>query len=140
MRPSTPTSLVAAACGAFLLAAAGCGSLSESSESSSAIISSPITSFSRSSSPEIDYREDVRDFTEAHIQAGGDAESLRRGLGEIAAKHGISDWENNESTFRGVGQGLARSGYNQVQTDAFVSVFTQSEQQARWIQDGFSGK
>lgn len=141
MRSSITASLAAATCSAVLVAAAaGCGSLSESSESSSAIISSPITSLSRSSSPEIDYREDVRDFTAAHIQAGGNVENLRRGLGEVAAKHGISDWETNESTFRGIGQGLAKAGYSQVQADAFATVLTQSELHLRWIQDGFTGK
>lgn len=132
--------LAAALLVAGLAAAAGCGSLSDSSESSSAFISSPITSFSRSSSPEIEYREDIRDFTAAHIQAGGNVENLWRGLGEVAAKHGISDWENNEATFHGIGQGLARAGYSQVQTDAFVSVLTRSEQQVRWIQEGFTSK
>jgi hypothetical protein len=137
----TRSAFLAAVCGAALaFTTAGCGSLSDSSESSSAFISSPITSLSRSSSPEIDYREDVRDFTAAHIQAGGNVENLRSGLGDVAAKHGISDWESNESTYRGIGQGLAKAGYSQVQADAFATVLTQSEQQLRWIQDGFAGK
>lgn len=130
-----------AALGAILVAAlvlaSGCSSLSDSSESSSAFVSSPVTSLSRSSSPEIAYREDVRDFTESHIQAGGSAESLRVGLAEVASRHGISDWEHNESTYVAIGEGLARADYNRTQVDGFVSVFSKSEEESAWILKGF---
>ena len=115
----------------------GCGSFSKSSSKSSEIVSSPIASFSRSSSPEAAYREDVRDFTAAHVQSGGTVEGLRREVGSLAAKHGITDWERSESTYRALGAGLAQAGYRQVQVDAFKKNLADTEEQAEWIQKGY---
>ena len=114
----------------------GCGSFSTSSQ----IISSPFGSSSKSSSPEAAYREDVGDYTAAHLQSGGKPDELRRGIGELASKHGITDWEHNESTFRAVGEGLAKAGYRQVQVDAFKKNIATNPQQASWIQDGYDSK
>lgn len=112
---------------------AACSSVSKSSE----LISSPITSLVRSSSPEAAYREDVRDFTAAHLQSGGNVDQLRREIGSLAARHGISDWEHNESTYRGIGAGLAKAGYRQLQVDAFKANITDTPEQAEWLQKGY---
>lgn len=112
---------------------AACSSVSKSSE----LLSSPITSLSKSSSPEAAYREDVRDFTAAHIQSGGSADQLKREIGSLAARHGISDWERNESTYRAIGEGLAQAGYRQLQVDAFKKNITDTPEQAEWLQDGY---
>jgi hypothetical protein len=127
-----PTLLVALAL-AFLPA---CSSFSASSK----IVSSPFISSSKSSSPETAYREDVRDYTAAHLQSGGTVDELRRQIGELAAKHGITDWENNESTFRAIGAGLAKAGYRQVQVDAFKKNMASTPEQAEWIQKGFDSE
>ena len=111
----------------------GCSSFSASSKS----ISSPLTSSSKSSSPEAAYREDVSDYTAAHVQSGGSVDELRRQIGTLAAKHGITDWERNESTFRAIGQGLAKAGYRQVQVDAFKKNMSETPEQAEWMQKGF---
>jgi hypothetical protein len=116
---------------------AGCGSFSDSSKSVSKIVSSPFTSSSRSSSPEAAYRDDIRDFTAAHVQSGGDAAGLIREIGSLAKKHGITDWENNKSTFQAVGQGLAKAGYRQLQVDAFKKNLASTPEQAKWLQDGY---
>ena len=110
-----------------------CSSFSASSK----IVSSPFISSSKSSSPEAAYREDVRDYTAAHLQSGGTVEELRRHIGELAAKYGITDWENNESTFRAIGAGLAKAGYRQVQVDAFKNNLAKDPEQAKWIQEGY---
>jgi hypothetical protein len=104
---------------------------------SSKIISSPITSSSKSSSPEDAYREDVRDYTAAHLKSGGGADDLRREIGKLAAKHGVSDWEGSEATYRGMGEGLAKAGYRQVEVDAFKKNMSETAEQADWIQDGY---
>jgi hypothetical protein len=124
-------------CGLSLALLAGCGSFSESSKSSSQIVSSPITSLSASSSPENAYREDVRGYVAAYYKSSGDPKQLRRRIGELAAKHGISDWESDENTFRGIGQGLADAGAKQVEVDAFKDGLGASENQAGWIQQGY---
>jgi len=110
-----------------------CGSISGSSK----IVSSPFTSSSKSSSPEAAYREDVSDYTAAHLQSAGSPDELRRQIGSLAEKHGITDWEHNESTFRAVGQGLAKAGYRQVQVDAFKNNLAKNPEQAKWIQEGY---
>ena len=128
----TPTLLLSLAL-AFLPA---CSSFSASSK----IVSSPFISSSKSSSPEQAYREDVRDYTAAHLQSGGTVDELRRQIGALAAKHGITDWENNESTFRAIGAGLAKAGYRQVQVDAFKNNMAGTPDQAKWMQKGFDSE
>lgn len=119
------------------LSSSGCTSLSDSSASVSDFVSSPVTSLSRSSSPEIAYREDVRDYVVGHVQAGSVGADLVRSLGEVAKKHGISDWERNEATFRGIGAGLKKLGYNQAQVDGFKANVTSSPEQGKWLQRGY---
>ena len=128
----TPTLLLSLAL-AFLPA---CSSFSASSK----IVSSPFISSSKSSSPEQAYREDVRDYTAAHLQSGGTVDELRRQIGALATKHGITDWENNESTFRAIGAGLAKAGYRQVQVDAFKNNMAGTPDQAKWMQKGFDSE
>jgi hypothetical protein len=114
----------------------GC-SLSESSVSISKSISSPFASSSRSSSPEAAYTEDVRDYTAAYLKSGGRADELRREISALAAKHGISDWERNKATFRGIGEGLAKAGAPQVEVDAFKQNLTTTDEQATWMQEAY---
>lgn len=118
------------------VATAGCGSLSASSKSSSKIISSPIQS-SSASSPDDDYQEDVRDFTAAYYKSNGRPEDLRRKISDLAEKHGVSDWEESKTTFRGIGEGLGKGGARQVEVDAFKANLTSNDQQEDWIQEGY---
>ena len=123
--------------GVWLAAGAGGCSLSESSKSSSKSSSSPFTSSSRSSGSEDEYKADVRDFTAAYFRSNGRPEDLRRKIADLAEKHGVSDWQESESTYRGVGEGLARAGARQVEVDAVKSSLAENEKQADWIQDGY---
>ncbi len=125
------------ALGVSLAVLVGCSSLSESSKSASTLVSSPITSLWGSSSPTGAYQDDVRAFTAAHVQSGGDAAGLLREIGSIAEDHGVTDWENNAATYRGVGEGLARARYRQLEVDAFKKNLAQTKQQAEWIQEGY---
>jgi hypothetical protein len=132
VRVCTAAALVSFAL-AFLPA---CSSFSASSKS----VSSPFISSSKSSSPEGAYREDVSDLTAAHLQSGGTVDELRRQIGELAAKHGITDWERDKSTFQAIGQGLAKAGYRQLQVDAFKKNLASNTEQAEWIQDGYDAR
>lgn len=114
----------------------GC-SLSYSSKSISKSVSSPFTSSSKSSSPEEEEAKEVEETTAAHVEAGGDAMALRREIGAVAAKHGVTDWETDEPTFRGIGAGLAKAGQRQVEVDAFKDVLATSPKQAEWLQGGY---
>ncbi len=120
----------------LMLASVGC-SFSTSSEIISKIVSSPLESSSASGSPEETYEEDVRDFTTAHVQSGGTADGLIREIGKLAEKHGITDWERSEATYRAVGAGLAEAGWRQVQVDAFKNNFAQTTEQRAWLQKGY---
>jgi hypothetical protein len=104
--------------------ATGCLS---SSESISKSISSPFewssassASSSRSSSPGGEsYRDDVRDYTAAYVQSGGDYTEFSRGLSNVAAKHGVSDWESDDNTYEGIGAGLRKANQTPTQLSAW---------------------
>ena len=99
----------------------GC-SFSASSESS-ANSSGASSDSSTSSSPagkEAAYRDDVRDYTAAYVKSGGRVADLDRKLGELARSRGIADWEENQATYEGIGQGLGKAGVNAVELDAYV--------------------
>ena len=110
---------------------------SNSSGSISDIVSSPFASSSGSSSPEDQYREEVKDFTASYLKSGGDASKLEQEVGKIAEKRGISDWENDEATYVGIGKGLHKAGLNQAELDGYKASLADTEQQAEWIQDGY---
>jgi len=130
------SAILSFALAAWLPVWSGC-SFSYSSKSISKSVSSPFTSSSRSSSPEDKYFNDVRDFTAAYVQSGGNVDGLRREIGALAKKHGVTDWENDESTYKGIGAGLAKAGRRQVEVDAFKTNLTTTPEQAQWLQKGY---
>ena len=95
-------------------------SISGSFESSSASSGSSSSS-SRSSSPERGqaYRDDVRDYTQAYAKSGGDYSEFTRGLGSIATKHGVSNWEADMDTYVGIGEGLKKGGVTPMQLEVW---------------------
>lgn len=121
---------------AFAASVAGC-SFSASSKSSSDIVSSPFTSSSDSSSPENAYREEVADFTGSYLKSGGDMTKLDQQIGAIAEKRGISDWENNQATYIGIGKGMRAAGLSEAQFNGYKTNLAKNPQQATWMQDGF---
>lgn len=117
MRPLRPTLFAIAA-----LLLAGCSiseSVKSSSESSSGSISSSSDSSessSGSSSKEREsYRNEVRDYTSAYVKSGGQFENFTRGLDSIATRHDVSNWENDNDTYVGIGAGLRAGGVTQDQ-------------------------
>ena len=124
---------LALACGAAL----GCGLLSRSSESVSDSIehsSDSVAASSRSSSPDHDhdhdadqtrYQHDVEQYTVAFLEAGGRTDaSFFSGLGDVARRHGVSDWENEPSTWEAIGRGLARSPATPAERSAYQAAWT----------------
>jgi hypothetical protein len=132
-RPPVPGGAVLVALAAL---SAGC-SLAKSSVSISKSIASPFVSSSRSSSPEDAYTDDVRDYTAAYMKSGGRPDELTREISALAKKHGISDWERNEATYRGIGAGLAKAGARQVEVDAFKQNLATTDEQATWMQEAY---
>jgi hypothetical protein len=128
------TSLAILGIASLAILLTGC-SFSYSSKSSSA--SSRSSSSSGSSSPEDAYKADIGDFTAANIQSGGTVDDLRREIGKLAKKHGVTDWESSKLTFEGVGGGLAKAGLKQVGVDAYKQNLTNTAEQAQWMQKGY---
>jgi hypothetical protein len=98
-------------------------SFSASSKGSSESSSDSSASSSRSSSPESaesQYKSDVREYTAAYMKTGGQFDAFRRGIGDIARKHNITNWEDNPVTYEGIGQGLGEGGATELQLKAYM--------------------
>jgi hypothetical protein len=109
-----------------LLVLQGC-SFSASSESSSTS-SKSFTSSGSSSDSQTDkkYSQEVSDYTMAYVKssvANADYNSFAKGISDIAAKAGISNWEQTSSTYVAIGQGLKRAGVTGVTYDTYKSNF-----------------
>ena len=94
-------------------------SFSASSESSS----DSSASSSQSSSPgskEAQYKNDVREYTAAYMKTGGQFDAYRRGIGDLARKYSITNWEDDTVTYQGIGEGLGEAGASEVQVKAYA--------------------
>jgi len=117
---------------------------SESSSASSSGLSRSLTSPSRSSSPssrEADYALDIRDYTAEWVLSGGDNDSFERRISQIAKEDGITDWRQDDSTYRGIGRGLKKAG---LKGDRYKDVAAQlggsDPQRMQWIQKGYDAE
>ncbi len=125
----------------FLSGVTGCFkslTLEASSESSSDSSSSPFESSSDSSSPDDEVAEAVGAATANWALRSEDLDALRRDVGQIAASHGVTDWEQHAATYRGIGEGLRRSelGDEAVQT-VKNGLATGHPQALTWINAGY---
>jgi len=102
----------------LLATAAGC-SWSNSTGSISNSISSPFQSSSASSPSAEAYQNDVADYTHAYIISGGQFDTFWKGLANVAERHGVTNYEADDATYVGIGQGLAKSKFTQVQMETF---------------------
>lgn len=106
---------------AVLLTLAICGcSISDSISDS---ISSPFKWSSHSSNSSGDekaaYQHDVRDYTQAYVHSSSDVEGFKKGLASLAQKHGITNWEADETTYLGIGEGLGKAKVSQTQLEVY---------------------
>lgn len=102
-----------------LFLALGACSFSHSSRSSSKSASSPFKSISRSSgssgAERRTYQKEVRQFSFAFARSGGDPAAFRRGVGAVAEKHGITNWEEDAETLRSIGAGMRDAGIGETE-------------------------
>ena len=116
----------------------GC-SFSYSSESSAKTLSSPCRS-SASSSPDEEkkeaYRDDVRDFTAAYAARHGDLDGFQSGLGDVARRHGITDWEASDATYAAIGAGLARAHVSDAEWARYEAALATTTARAALIRSG----
>jgi hypothetical protein len=122
----------------LLVAVAGC-SFSDSSTSISKSISSPFESSSASSPAGAQaYQTDVADYTYAHVISAGQGDTFMKGLATVAERHGISNWEADDSTYIGIGKGLRKAKFSQIQLDAFAKNVTGGDaKKTKLIQQGY---
>jgi hypothetical protein len=119
------------AIGSALTFSMGC-SISASIESSLDILSSPFESSSASSDGEetAAFQEETEGFTATYVAAGNTgAESFQKGLSDIAAQRGISDWEANPATWTSVGRGLGQTGISEAAAANFAENLAAGDEQ-----------
>lgn len=121
------------------LSLTGC-SFSTSSESSSDsskgvfnLVSSPFTSSSDSSrTGQEKYENDVTDFTAEYVvSSNSSVDDFRDYLGELAKKHGVSNWESNRVTYVGIGRGLKKAKLGAPQIAAFTDSMSNNDPMKR---------
>ncbi len=122
IRPAL-TKLFAAGVVTSLVTISGC-SISASSNGISDSISSPFKWSSDSSNSSSDdkkeaYLSDVRDYTVAYLRSSNDIEAFRKGLVSLAAKHGITNWEADQASYSGIGEGLGKAHVSITQAEVF---------------------
>ena len=129
-----------------LLVPAGC-SLSASSKgsaNSSESSSDSSASSSRSSSAEsaeTQYKNDVREYTAAYMKSGGQFDAFRRGIGDLARKHSLTNWEESTVTYEGIGEGLGQGQATGVQLKAYMDGLAGQDQAKRSaMQKGYDAK
>lgn len=129
------------ALGSALSISMGC-SISASIESSLDVLSSPFESSSASSGGEevAAFQEETEGYTATYVAAGNtEADSFQKGLSDIAAQRGISDWEANPGTWTSVGRGMGQTGISEAAAADFAeSLAAGDEQIVALLMQGYS--
>ena len=135
-RLRAPRSLVAFAAASLALAGFGCSfshssnSMSDSiGKSSDSIGKSSDSSSSSSKDKKSAYADDLVEYTQAYVKAGGGAESFLGGVGDLARKRGISDWEAEDVTWVSIGRGLGMTKVSDAQLVAYENAWAASNPQ-----------
>ena len=71
--------------------------------------------------PDQAYRRDVRVYAAHFARTGGTSQDFLRGIGAVAAEHGVSDWESLPATQQAIGEGLHDAGIEPAQLDALTA-------------------
>jgi hypothetical protein len=108
----------------MLVALVGCSvsasswSLSKSSRSGSR--SSDSSSSSSPGAPERAYHDDVADYTRAYARSGsGDPSGFQTDIARLAQEHGITNWEENPTTYTAIGEGLGSAQVSEAELMAY---------------------
>lgn len=125
---------------ALALVPLGC-SFYYSSESSWKTSTSPCRSSgsSKDEDKKEAYRDDVRDFTATYAAAHDDLGGFERGLATVARRHGITDWEADDTTFTAIGAGLKRADVHAADLPRYESLVAGDEPAKRALIRGGYG-
>jgi hypothetical protein len=112
------------AAAALVCAASLACSFSHSSGSSSDSSKSSSGSSGSSGDDTKAFRNDVSQYTEAFIEAGGgQQQTFFSGLSDLARKRGVSDWESEPSTWEAIGSGIRRTKATDAQRTAYETAW-----------------
>lgn len=103
---------------------------SESSSRSSTNLLDSSESSSRSSTSKerhSRYREDVRTYTAAYVRSGGQFDAFEKELGELARRYGLTNWEDDQTTYIGIGEGLGDAAVGEAELDTYKTSFSRSD-------------
>jgi len=111
-----------------LLVLVGC-SFSTSSRMTSDFLDSSESSSRSSTSKERHsrYREDVRSYTAAYVRSGGGFDAFTKELGELARRHGLTNWEDDQTTYVGVGEGLGDAAVGEAELETYKTSLSRSD-------------
>jgi len=73
------------------------------------------------------YLEDVRSYTAANVRTGGPLETFQKELGELARSHGLTQWEDDEATYLGIGEGLSDAAVGTTELEMYKTTFSRSD-------------
>ncbi len=136
-------SLMCSALFGLSIAITGC-SLSYSSGSISDSTSSIVSSPSSISGKSKKYQNEVADYTMAYVkssQPGADYTSFLKGLSDIAAKEGVTNWDQDSLTYMGIGKGLKKADVDGVAYETYKKNFAGGNaQKMQQIQDGYESE
>ena len=103
-------------------------SASSSTSSDSSSRSSESSSRSSMGGRERDrYLQDVRSYTAANVRGGVPLETFQKELGELARAHGLTHWEDDETTYLGIGEGLSDAAVGTAQLEMYKTSFSRSD-------------
>jgi len=122
---------------------AGC-SFSDSSGSISDSTSSIISSPSSVSGKSKKYQNEIADYTMAYVKSsepGADYSSFLKGLSDIAAKEGVTNWEQDTLTYMGIGKGLKKANVEGTVYETYKNNFAKGDsKKMEEIQDGYESE
>lgn len=115
----------------FLFSMLGCAIGSSISESSDSISGSFESSSKSSKSPSEErkeaYQGDIRNYTDVYTRSNSDVAGFAKGLSSIGDKYGTTNWEADNSTYVGIGEGLAQAKIPQRQVDVYMTYLAQGD-------------
>jgi len=121
----------------------GC-SFSDSSKSISDSTSSIISSPSSISGESKKYQNEIADYTMAYVKSSREGEDYNvflKGISDIAAKDGITNWDQNLLTYRGIGMGLKKAKVKGIAYETYRKNFAKDDfKKMEAIQKGYESE
>jgi outer membrane murein-binding lipoprotein Lpp len=140
--PTTKTLTVLVLSATLLGGCAISTSISDSVSTSVESLSDSISSISPGgSSEEAAYDEDVQAYAAVFAGSPGSERDFLRGIGRVAGRHGISNWESRPGTLVAAGRGLRRGGMTEERMDELGSGLAElDETTARLVREGWESE